>query len=266
MMKDDVDVNLKNNLLEIIHSVQEKIKASDSKLTKDEIALFFKDITISFKQQNLIYEYLLNFQEEIQCDSIEQQMDANTMDIKLAECSQKKTNFEVPETEFFRLYLQDLQKIVLFDEQEEKRLYEGLLAGDEKALHTLSEQWMPKVLQIARKRIKEADKKEFSDMIQEGNIGVFFALQQMMGSDRQIDFEQELTKAAEDAMDQYMQKMSADADMDQSLLAKAALVYEAQKFLSEQFQRLPSTEELSQYTKMTENELEDIFAVLKKSE
>ena len=45
MMKDDVDVNLKNNLLEIIHSVQEKIKASDSKLTKDEIALFFKDIT-----------------------------------------------------------------------------------------------------------------------------------------------------------------------------------------------------------------------------
>ena len=140
-------------------------------MTKDEIALFFKDITISFKQQNLIYEYLLNFQEEIQCDSIEQQMDANTMDIKLAECSQKKTNFELPETEFFRLYLQDLQKIVLFDEQEEKRLYEGLLAGDEEALHTLSEQWMPKVFQIARKQIKEADKKEFSDMIQEGNIG-----------------------------------------------------------------------------------------------
>lgn len=266
MMENDVNVNLKNNLLEIIHSVQEKIKASDSKLTKDEIALFFKDMAISFKQQNMIYDYLLNFQEETQCDFTEPQMDANTIELKLSKWNQEKTDFELPETEFFRLYLQDVQKIVHCDEQEEKRLYERLTAGDEKALHTLSEQWMPKVLQIAGKKIKEADKKEFSDMIQEGNVGVFLALQQMMGSVRQIDFEQELTKAAEDAMNQYVQKMSADADMDQSLLAKAALVYEAQKFLSEQFQRLPSTEELSQYTKMTENELEDVFAVLKKSE
>lgn len=55
-----------------------------------------------------------------------------------------------------------------------------------------------------------------------------------------------------------------DTDMDQSLLAKAALVYEAQKYLAEQMQRMPSTEELSQYTKITVSEMEDILTILEK--
>ncbi len=50
--------------------------------------------------------------------------------------------------------------------------------------------------------------------------------------------------------------------MDQSLLAKAALVYEAQKYLAEQLQRLPSAAELSQYTKIAEEELKDLLSML----
>ena len=71
-----------------------------------------------------------------------------------------------------------------------------------------------------------------------------------------------LAKAAKDAIDDYVRKRKADADMDQSLLAKAALVYEAQKYLAEQLQRLPSAAELSQYTKIAEEELKDLLSML----
>ena len=101
-------------------------------------------------------------------------------------------------------------------------------------------------------------------MIQEGNIAVFLALQQMLGCGKKINFEKELMMKARNAMDEYSKKMMKDTDMDQSLLAKAALVYEAQKYLAEQMQRMPSIEELSQYTKITVSEMEDILTLLEK--
>lgn len=106
--------------------------------------------------------------------------------------------------------------------------------------------------------------KECADMIQEENIGVLIALQKLSPSGKKVDFEKELTTAAGCTMEAYVQKTHTDADMDQSLLTKAAFVYEARRYLSEQLQRLPSGEELGQYTKIPDTELENILALLEK--
>uniref|UniRef100_N1ZVD5 RNA polymerase sigma-70 region 2 domain-containing protein n=1 Tax=Eubacterium plexicaudatum ASF492 TaxID=1235802 RepID=N1ZVD5_9FIRM len=259
-MKNGVNDNLKNKVLEIIHSVQEVMRTADTKLTKEDLVSFFYDTAITTQQKETIYHYLLEFQNKANNHLSEQCFDHKVQ----LECVRNETELNFPDTDFFRLYLQDLQKIIRCTKEEEKRLYEQLIAGKEESLHKLLEQWMPKVLQIGKKYIKTTDPKELSDIIQEGNMGVFLALQQLLGSKQRIDFEKELTNAATSAMDGYVRKTMADADMDQSLLVKAALVYEAQKFLAEQLQRLPSTEELSQYTKITEYELEDILAMMEK--
>ena len=129
-------------------------------------------------------------------------------------------------------------------------------------MQKLSEQWIYKVTELVKLKVQAVGKKEAADLIQEGNMGVFLALQQMLGSGKEADFEMMLAKAAKDAIDDYVRKRKADADMDQSLLAKAALVYEAQKYLAEQLQRLPSAAELSQYTKIAEEELKDLLSML----
>ena len=257
-MKNDV----KNNLLEMIHSIQKKMQLSDIKFTKEEIVSFFKNIPLSEQQQDMVCQYLLQLQQESKSDLLEHTgMQADSVnDIQ----TESAVEMNLPDTAFFRLYLEDLQNITQYTKEEEDELYEHLIAGDEKSMYQLSEQWMLKVLQIAKKQIHITEPKDLADMIQEGNIAVFLALQQMLGCGKKINFEKELMMKAKIAMDEHSKKMMKDTDMDQSLLAKAALVYEAQKYLAEQMQRMPSTEELSQYTKITVSEMEDILTILEK--
>lgn len=257
--KDDRD-RLKNNFTDTLHSVQEIMKTSEAGLSKEEIASYFNNMELSGQQQEMIYQYLHGAQEEM--DS-EIPKGAGT---GVEAVQEPDTNDEIilPDTVFFRMYLEDLQQIPQCTQEEEELLYERLAAGDESSVQEIAEQWMHQVLQIAKKQMAGADPKDFADIIQEGNMGVFLALQQMLGSGIRMDLKKELSKAARNAMEEYMQKTSADADMDQSLLAKTALVYEAQKFLTGQLQRLPTTAELSQYTKLPETELEALLAVMEK--
>ena len=259
---DSTKNNVKNNLLEIIPPIQKKMQLSDIKFTKEEIISFFKNIPLSEQQQDMVCQYLLQLQQESQSGLLEH----TGMQTDLVNDVQTESADEIklPDTAFFRLYLEDLQNITQCTKEEEEELYEHLIAGDEKSMHQLSEQWMLKVLQIAKRQIHITEPKDLADMIQEGNIAVFLALQQMLGCGKKINFEKELMMKARNAMDEYSKKMMKDTDMDQSLLAKAALVYEAQKYLAEQMQRMPSIEELSQYTKITVSEMEDILTLLEK--
>lgn len=240
----------KDNFMEILHSLDETRKTSKVELTREDIAMSFKGLGLSKQQQEYIYEYFQSPQQE-------------TDDGQAASLStETASKTEIANTDFLKRYMEDLETIPRLSSQEEELLYERLISGDIEAVQKLSEQWMHKVAGIARAQITTVGPKEAADLIQEGNIGVYLALQQMLGSGKKVDLKKELARVAEEAMERYVQKTIADADMDQSLLAKAALVYEAQNFLAEQWQRIPSIEELSQYTKMPETELEDILAIL----
>ena len=245
------DFKWKLNFTDTLHVVQNIMKTSEARLSKEEIVAYFDGMGLSRQQKEMIYQYLQGTQEA-------------EPGIEMPEEQEEEDETELPDTIFFRSYLEDLQQISQCTQEEEELLYERLAAGDESSVQKLVEQWMHKVLRIAKKQTKAADTKEFADIIQEGNMGVFLALQQMLGSGPRMDFEEELSKAARNAMEEYMQKTAADTDMDQSLVAKAALVYEAQEFLAEHQHRLPTAAELSQYTKLPETELEDILSILEK--
>lgn len=236
----------KDSFKEILHSLDEMRKASGTPLAKDVIEESFRGLGLSKQQQALVYEYLHTPQEEI-----------SGTDSKAAGGQAK-----LPDTALFKFYFEDLKQIPQLAQQEEEILYKNLISGDKIAVQKLSEQWIPKVTELAKAQVQAAGKKEAADLIQEGNMGVFLALQQMLGSGKIIDFEWELAQAAKKAMESYVQKIKADADMGESLLSKAALVYEAQTYLAKQLQRLPSAAELSQYTKIAEAELEGLLTML----
>lgn len=249
--------------LQVIHSVQERVRTSDRMPDREEIAGYFKEMELSPKHQEMVYQYLEHLREEDENQLVEKQnlKEQNPEDIKM-NTDEPNAKVRLPDTAFFRLYLEDIRKRKRYSKEEEEILYHRLITGDTTVIQKLSEEWTYKVLQIAQFQVRAADTKEFADMLQEGNMAVFLALQQLAGSEKKEDFNLELTNVAKDAMEQYLQKTAADADMDQSILAKAALVYEARKFMTEKLQRIPSIAELSQYTKMSETELEDILIIL----
>lgn len=258
--------------IQTVRSVAEIVKISERPLSEEEIAGYFKDMNLSKEQLRMIYVYL----QEIRNEKPDTESDTNTnvldkttgfnktenlkktQRLKKIE-NRKETNKQMPASVCFKMYQKDLERIEPCTGAEEEKLYESLIFGDEKAMQKLSDQWLPKIFRLAEKSC--ADAKEMADVIQEGNLAVFLTLQHMLGSKQKVDFHHVLSKAAKDAMNRYLEDTAAVLDMDHSLIAKAALVYEAQKFLTEKLVRVPTTAELSQYTRMSEEELEDIFAL-----
>ena len=243
----------KGMFMETLRSVAEIAKASELPLSKEEIAGYFKDMDLSDEQQELVYQYLLRPQED------EQQADGAGMQETDADAE-----VELPKTVFFQMYLEDLRGVKPCTQKEEEALYGRLAAGEEAVLRKLLDQWLPRVLQLAQTQAPSTE--ELADVIQEGNMGVFLALSGLLGSGTKMDYaayKETLLDAAKEAMEAYLLDTAAAVDMQQSVLAKASLVHEAQKFLAEEFQRMPTMAELSQYTKLPEEELGDILAMSK---
>lgn len=258
-----MDMDRKNEdsyqqFIRVIHSVQEFIKTSDRMPDREEIAGYFKEMKLSLQQQEMVYQYFEQLREENGNQSFEMPISIE----KEENVKDQREKVKLPETGFFRFYLEDIKKRKRYTKEEEETLYQRLVAGDTTVIQVLSEQWMHKVLQIAQNQVRIVETKDVADVIQEGNMAVFLSLQQLVGSGKMTDFNQELTSAAKYAMEQYLRKTAAKEEMDQSILAKAALVYEARKFMTEKLQRIPTVAELSQYTKMSETELEDILCIL----
>lgn len=243
--KFDMDRKL---FMEALHELKEFMQHEKTIPGKKEVDAYLNRINLTDEQKELVYRYLIESAVSGQEGQEEQQI------------KKKDTPADLPKTVFFQMYLKDLQKIEPCSEQEEKILYERLAAGDRTVIHELSDQWLPKILEIVRSYDMEA--KEMEDAVQEANMGVFLALGSMLGKGK-MNYNEQLQKAAKDAVETYLSASAAVKDMDDSLVAKAALVYEAQKYLAEEFLRMPTIAELSQYTKLSEHELENILAMAK---
>lgn len=232
-------------------------KGSAVSVSKESIEKCFEGMELAEGQKELIFQYLENPQLVDMKENIKMHRHPVGLEVNLKE-DKKKSKDGLMDTVFFKMYQEDLEKIKACTPDEEEELYSRLLSGDRLALHKLSDQWQVRVLELAKSiRIPE---KELADAIQEGNLGVFFALKELLGLGKNVCVKEELEKAALQAIEAYLYSTAAAKDMDDSLIAKAVLVHEAKEYLAEELLRLPTMEELSQYTKLPIEELEDILA------
>lgn len=260
----DIDNNLdgfenlnRDTFIKIIRAVSESIQDSKELLTKAEIMKYFKDLHLTETQQQLIYDYFKKLWKDRDTETSKAQSQSE-LSVHQSEHG-KENDITLQNSQFFQMYLKEMQGIKPCMPNEEEKLYSQLTAGSKEALHKLSDQWLPRVYQIAKESVTA--KKELADAVQEGNLAVFLTLNDMLGSGRSVDFKLILEQAAKKAIETYLRSAAEAEDMDQSLLAKAALVYEAQKVLAQELQRMPTIEELEQYTRIAAEELEDLLAL-----
>lgn len=237
-----------------LRTVMDIARHTKEGISREEIASYFEGMELSKEQKEMVYQYL-------------QHPDTEASDTKQVQPDAKRKGqqreLELPKTAFFQMYLKDLRQIQSVTQQEEEELYIRLVEGDEAAVRQLSDQWLSRVLQIARRRATSA--RDLSDVIQEGNMGVFLALNELLGSKKRLDYQAVLTKAVEESMDAYILGEAGHQDLTSSLLAKAALVHEAQKALAEDLQRMPTMQELSHYTRLSEEERKSIQTMAKET-
>lgn len=236
--------------METLQSVAEIMRTAETPMTEEEILGYFKDMELSDAQKNMVMDYLNN---------VENQAEEETTD-----GGQTESESEMPvESKVYQMYLEDLAGIPEYNEEERITFYKALLAGDEKAIEPISMFSLRNVLKIADKYIEP--KLLVEDLVQEGNVALFLKLSELCGCGQSYDVEQELENAIEQAIVAYASKMSNEREQECTLVGKLSLVHEAKKLLAEENGTEPTIAELAAYTKMDEEELQELEDLIKRN-
>jgi len=235
-----------------------------SLLTKQDVELFFEDISLTREHFEQIYAYLAANGIQVSGSAPSKE----TMH-KYAHRYDKRENLSVDEgaqnkkknasSLYLQIYLKELKGIEKLTAAEELDLYARLLRGDCWARDRLAEGKLYRVLEIVKEYADDGMVTE--DLIQEGNIGLMAALAGLLGAGEQ----ESCSVMIDDYIRQYV-AFAADEqigrnDQQQKLLAKVNLLHEASKVLAEEMGRLATVQELAEYTHLSIDEIGDIVTI-----
>ncbi len=263
---------------ETIHEVAEIIRTSATPLSKEEILGYFKEMELNEQQENMVLEFLLTPHEEEDAEEEEAEAEEaqetaewqDTTDASVftqSDSDKKKAETKeadcLPESKMFQMYLEEISSLPVYSETKIEEMYQKLLAGDESVIHTISDSWMIKVLELAKKLAVSSE--GFEDVIQEGNMALFLKLTELCGSQEKTDVEAELQNAVEEAMKSSILAEEGEDEDEKAMVGKLALVNEAKKYLADEKGREATLSELAEYTQLTEEELSDILLLIQKA-
>lgn len=248
-----------NTFMETVNSVREIIRIAEIPMSKEEILAYFEDMELDEKQKQLVLAYLLNPEEdgdtEVSDDAGEQEAAINGSNE--AEFAEE----ELDGSKVFNMYLEELALLPKYSYEEKTGFYEKLLQGDSNMIDTILAVWLEKILNIAKEYMEP--KLNVEDLVQEGNMALLLKLKELLGSSAKPDIEKELSKAVEEGIVNYISEIRDEREMEDTLVGKVSLVHAARKLLADEQGRIPTIEELSEYTKMPVDELNDIEDLMK---
>lgn len=242
--------------METLRAVAEVARVSTTPLSKEEINGYFEGMELTDEQQELVFQYLLNpqMEEEQEPEQPEQPADGE------GEESEQKAE----ESIYLKMYLEELQDIPGLTLPEEREVYMKLIDGDASVTQKISDHWLTKVVDIAKEY--EKHHVNIEDLIQEGNIGLLMGIQTLLGTHKMIDVGEYLKESIQKAMEDFIDEVSTEDDWESTVVAKTTLIHEAKKAMEEQLGRVPDVHELSDFTKIPVEEIQDILSLSKEEE
>ncbi len=236
-----------NTFMEVVQNVAEIVRTAEVPMTEEEILAYFSDMDLDENQKKLVLEYIVTAESRQQDgDAAEQASEAEPVDEESEEEAKSKV---------FQMYLEELAMLPSFTAAEREKLYVKLAAGDASVIETISTAWLKKVLTIAEKYMEP--RLNVEDLVQEGNMALFMKLQELLGIE-QKNIEEVLSGAVEEGIMSYCSEIVGEREMEHTLVGKISLVHEAKKILTMERGQEPTVEELSEFTKMTKDELLEI--------
>lgn len=165
------EANIEKRLKELEVKAQEIIDKGKKRgfITYDEILKSFPDI-----ENNILF--LDELYEKFSTAGIDVLEGGNLLDIDSNEDLTKYTR-ETPSHSSVQMYLKDIGQYPLINGAQEKELARRILAGDDEARTLLARSNLRLVVSIAKKYSNRSADLSLLDLIQEGNIGLFKAVE-----------------------------------------------------------------------------------------
>lgn len=239
-----------NTFMETISNVREIIRTAESPMTEEEILDYFADMELNDNQKQLVMDYL--------CSPLEEETKEEQEETPIEDSDVKVLNEK--DNVVFKMYLEELSYLKEYTEEEEIHMYQELLQGNSEVIKALSDCYLKRVLEIAKKYVEP--KLNIEDLIQEGNMALFLKLKELCGAGNVDDFSGVLNAAIEEGIVNYASEMNGERELENAVVAKISLVHEAKKILKQESGAEPTLLQLSEYTKISIDELEDIVKML----
>lgn len=165
------EANTEKRLKELEIKAQEIIDKGKKRgfITYDEILKSFPDI-----ENNILF--LDELYEKFSTAGIDVLEGGNLLDVDTNEDLTKYTR-ETPSHSSVQMYLKDIGQYPLINGAQEKELARRILAGDDEARTLLARSNLRLVVSIAKKYSNRSADLSLLDLIQEGNIGLFKAVE-----------------------------------------------------------------------------------------
>ena len=243
----------RSKFMEMLQSITEVAKVQDNRLTKEEIADYFSEMELEEAHFQHIYQYLGEngitvpgfLYKKVEEDEVEKDEQG------------QKNEEEEKKSPVLSMYMEELSSLEAISEQEKTPLFLGVRNGDEEAKKRLFEGYLPVVVELANKYKGKGMLVE--DLIQEGNLGLFEALEKVGEISNIDDADTFIVESIRQAMVEVVDEEIGENDWEETVLAKTGLISEAAKYLAEDMGRVATVKELAEFTKLTEEEITDIL-------
>lgn len=212
-------------------------KTKENRLAVREVKAYFSDMKLNEEQMDLIYEYLAEHQIEV----------------KGRVSQQEKIPVSREDSAYLRIYRKEIKALPVRSEEEMNEIYRLLSEGEEGMIQKAIESHLRRVVTIASRYRNHGVLLE--DLVQEGNLELTAAIHSMLGNQNIENDRKELDRRIKKRLIDLIDEAMEEAGLENSILAKTNLVYEATKAFAKENGTIADLHELAEYTKMPEDEI-----------
>lgn len=242
----------KIKFMEMLKDIKELAVTQNNELSQEEIQNFFEDMTLKEEDYQHIYSYLS--ENRIKVKGFLYKPDGKEAG------DWEEDSFEAlnqTDSVYLKMYLKELKQLGRVTKEEEALLYDRAARREEEAKKDLVNAWLPKVVRMARRYKNQGVLLE--DLIQEGNIGLLNAVERFYELGELKNPEKYLKQEIKQVMERALEESIGGDTLENTIIGRSNLIYEASKALAEDLGRTATIEELSGYTRLSEEEIEDIL-------
>ncbi|SFB02246.1 RNA polymerase primary sigma factor [Acetitomaculum ruminis DSM 5522] len=239
--------------MELLNDLKNIAATNDYTLTTDEIRQFFSSMELNEENFEYIFQYLSK--EHI---TIKGYAFSGKEEIQ----SPKENTIGAQDEAYINMYLKDLEEIPDLNDGEMQALCYQVKNNENDAISKFIEVMSKRVYPIAINYINQGVFLE--DLISEANLGIIYAVKNIADIEDPKDYIEYIDEAIKMAIVKTIDAENELNGAENSILVKSNLLNEAARLLEKENGHAPSVKELAEYTKMDENEINDILNLHKK--
>lgn len=266
-------------MLECMEEIKGIAASSQGRLTTDEVRKYLDGMGMTGRQMEAVFQYLVS--QGIRVDGYDGVPEPSAASASHGERGQakkgrsstgKRAGSSPAKTKAQRnllLYQREVAALSVGDREEELQKIRDFMHGEAGLREDVLHGMLPFVIRIAGEYRKKGVPEE--EVIAEGNLGLMNAVvwiesrrEMFVRTDGEVDIEQiydrverEIRRAMEEMIDGY----NDNKDRENAMVARTNLLHEASKFLAEEMGRIATREELSEYTKIPLQEINDMMGL-----